>query len=69
MYEAVELIFSEDLGLEVSGYLELIKKEKVVESGVDPEDDSINEEGTTQKVGEKKEVTKIQISDFKLDLP
>jgi hypothetical protein len=69
MYEAVELIFSEDLGLEVSGYLELIKKEKVVESGVDPEDDSINEEGTTQKLGEKKEVTKIQISDFKLDLP
>jgi hypothetical protein len=69
MYEAVELIFSEDLGLEVSGYLELIKKEKVVESGVDPEDDSINEEGTTQKLGEKKEVTKIQISNFKLDLP
>ena len=69
MYEAVELIFSEDLGLEVSGYLELIKKEKVVESGVDPEDDSINEEGTTQKLGEKKEVTKIQISDFRLDLP
>ena len=52
MYEAVELIFSEDLGLEV-----------------DPEDDSINEEGTTQKLGEKKEVTKIQISDFRLDLP
>jgi hypothetical protein len=69
MYEAVELIFSEDLGLEVSGYLELIKKEKVAESGVDPEDDSINEEGTTQKLGEKKEVTKIQISDFRLDLP
>lgn len=47
MYQAVELIFSGDLGLEVSGYLELIKKEKVIESGVDPEDDSINEEGTT----------------------
>jgi len=47
MYQAIELIFSEDLGLVVSGYLELIKKEKVLVSGGDPEDDSINEEVST----------------------
>ena len=61
MYQAVELIFSEDLDLEVSGYLELIQKEKVIDSGVYPEDDSINEEGTAQKLGEKKEATRIKI--------
>jgi len=46
MYQTMQLIYSEDLGLIVSGYLELIKKEKVSEKVSDPEDDSINEEGS-----------------------